>query len=243
MGVCAGGTVGMNSDAARPPPPTLAREYAAVRYLADPSIPILSLKTKMIVPATPSQRQTLFVWPGLQSKAGAADPAGIGNGVLQPVLTWGPSCAPRAPAQPYAAWWMAGMYVNVTTGAAGITGCAGGDYMATEVSDVLDIDMSVDGTEWTQTITNERTMTSVDFTIDLEGQVQNSAMWVIEVPSGETIRPAEDVVFTDSVLTFASPVTDCQPTQAGSTDDFSAPIRSVDGLHCCYETITLRAER
>jgi hypothetical protein len=244
MSVCMGGTVGMDSDSARPEPPTLAREYAAVRYLAAPSIEILSLKTTMRVPATPSSMQTLFVWPGLQSKAGAPDPARIGNGVLQPVLTWGPSCAPSAPrGQWYDAWWMAGMYVNVTTGAAGPSGCAGGDYMTTEVGDLLAIDMSVNGTEWTQTVTNGRTMTSVDFTIDLEGQVQNSAMWVIEVPSGETIRPSEDVVFTESVLTFASPVTTCQPTQAGTTDDFSAPILSPDGLHCCYETITLRAER
>lgn len=243
MSVCAGGAVGMDSDSARPEPPTLAREYAAVRYLAAPSIQILSLKTTMLVPQTPSLMQTLFIWPGLQSKAGAPDPARIGNGVLQPVLTWGPSCAPRAPTQRYGSWWMAGMYVNVTTSAAGITGCAGGDYMTTEVGDLLEIDMSVDGTAWTQTITNQRTMTSVDFTIDLEGQVQNSAMWVVEVPSGETIRPVEDSVFTDSVLTFASPVTTCQPTQAGTTDDFSAPILSPDGLHCCYPTIILRAER
>jgi hypothetical protein len=68
-------------------------------------------------------------------------------------------------------------------------------------------------------------------------------MWVIEVPSGETIRPSEDVVFTQSVLTFASPVTTCQPTQAGATDYFSAPVLSPDGLHCCYDEIILRAER
>jgi hypothetical protein len=92
-------------------------------------------------------------------------------------------------------------------------------------------------------MTDLRTMETVDFTIDLEGQVQNNAMWIIEVPSGLTVRPAEDVVFTQSVLTFSSPVTTCQPNQAGTTDYFSAPVLSRDGLHCCYDEIILRAQR
>ncbi|MBN1653571.1 MAG: hypothetical protein JXA30_07320 [Deltaproteobacteria bacterium] len=241
--VCVGGTVGMDSDSFRADALTVRREYAAVKYHGDPSIPILNFKTTMLVPKTPSSRQTLFIWPGLQCKEGASDPAGIGNGVLQPVLTWGSSCAPQRPRDTFGGWWMAGMYVNVTTGAAGPTGCAGGDYMMTEVGDLLEIDMSVEGSAWTQTITDLRTMEIVDFTIDLKNQVQNAAMWVVEVPDGTSIRPVEDTVFTDSVLTFEKPVSSCQPTQAGANDYFSAPVRSSDGLHCCYDKIILRAQR
>ena len=241
--VCSGGKVGMDSESAPPGPLTVSREYAAVKYLARTPNQILSLKTTMQVPKTPSTRQTLFIWPGLQSKDGAADPARIGNGVLQPVLTWGSSCAPSRPSDGYAGWWISGMYVNVTTGAAGAGGCAGGDYLATEVGDLLDIDMSVNGAVWTQTTTDRRTMETVDFAIDLKGQIQNDAMWIIEVPTGETIRPSEDVVFTQSVLTFASPVESCQPNQAGAADHFSAPVLSADGLHCCYDEIILSAQR
>jgi hypothetical protein len=185
----------------------------------------------------------LFIWPGLQSRSGAADPARIGNGVLQPVLTWGGSCAPKSPSSVYDNWWISGMYVNVTTGAAGPSGCAGGDYLSTEVGDLVDIVMEVDGTNWIQTMTDQRTMKTVDFTIDLKGQDQNNVMWIVEVPSGSTVRPAEDTVFTQNVLTFKSPVTSCQPNQAGGADSFSAPILSTDGLHCCYEKIVLAAKR
>ena len=190
----------------------------------------------MKVPATPSQRQTLFIWPALQCRA-ASDPGRIGNGILQPVLTWGPSCNPELPSSSeyYSKWWIAGMYVNVSSSAAGPTGCAGGDYMLTDVGDLLEMEISLEGSDWTQTIVNQRTMEAVDFAIDLEGQVQNWATWAVEVPSGARIAPAEDTVFTQSVLTFSAPVTTCQPSQAGAEDYFSAPVLSPDGLHCCYE--------
>jgi len=103
--------------------------------------------------------------------------------------------------------------------------------------------MSVKGTVWTQTITDNHTMKSVDLTTDLKGQVQNWATWAIEVPTGETIKPVDDVVFTGSVLTFSTPVTSCQPSQAGTVDYFSAPVLSTDGLHCCFDKVILRANR
>jgi hypothetical protein len=241
--VCAGGTVGMDSDNSNTPGLTVSREFAAVKYLAHSPNQILDFKTTLQVPKQPTSMQTLFIWPGLQSRDGAADPAGIGNGVLQPVLTWGGSCAPKSPQNIYDEWWISGMYVNVTSGAAGASGCAGGEYLDTQVSDLLDIDMAVMGTNWIQTISNQRTMKTVDFSIDLKGQVQNDAMWIIEVPSGESIRPNEDTVWTQNVLTFSMPVTSCQPDQAGGSDYFSAPVLSKDGLHCCWDKIILRADR
>jgi hypothetical protein len=240
--VCMGGKVGMDSDTAKAKPLNVSREYGAVKYLSQPRNQIVSLQTTMKVPAKPSSKQTLFIWPGLQCQ-GAADPARIGNGILQPVLTWGSSCAPKAPSDVYANWWMSAMYVNVSSSAAGPSGCAGGDYMDTEVGDLLQIDMSVKGTSWTQTITDLRTMKTVDFTIDLEGQLQNWATWAVEVPSGESIKPVEDTEFTQNVLTFTSPVASCQPSQAGDADYYSAPVLSPDGLHCCFDEIILRAKR
>ena len=121
MSVCVGGTTGMDSDSAPADPLTVSREFAAVKYLAAKPIEILDFRMTMQVPATPSSMQTLFIWPGLQSRSGVSDPANIGNGVLQPVLTWGGSCAPKAPQQVYDSWWISGMYVNVTSGAAGVS--------------------------------------------------------------------------------------------------------------------------
>jgi hypothetical protein len=236
--VCAGGMLGKDSSSAMTN--SSVSEYAAVKYLVR-SNSILSLKTTMLVPKVPTSKQTLFIWPGLQCNGGK-DPARIGNGILQPVLTWGGSCAPKIPQDLYKSWWMSAMYVNVSTAAAGPSGCAGGDYMDTAIGDLLQIDMSVKGTAWTQTIFDVQTMKKVDYTIDLKGQEQNWATWAIEVPRGESIVPADEQVFTDNVLTFASPVTTCQPSQRGPMDYFSTPILSTDKLNCCYDKIILRAK-
>lgn len=243
--VCAGGKVGMDSDAAgKLPGLDVGREFAGVKYLARTPNEIVSFKTTLVVPKTPTAKQTLFIWPGLQSRDGAADPGRVGNGVIQPVLTWGGSCAPKQPSRPFdAGWWIAGMYVNVSTGAAGPSGCAGGDYVSTSLGDWLEIDMFAKDKLSAQSIKNVQTGMKADFTIDLKGQVQNEAMWLIEVPSGTSVRPAEDTIWLQNVLTFAKPVTSCQPRSKGSADYFSAPTLSPDGLHCCWDKIVLKANR
>ena len=241
MSACAGGTVGKDSTSAKTPGLDVSREYGALKYVAASGIQILSLKTTMLVPVVPTQKQTLFIWPALQNRA-AADPARVGNGILQPVLTWGGSCNPKLPSasEYYSQWWIAGMYVNVSSSVAGPTGCAGGDYMLTNVGDSLDMEISLKGTAWTQTIVNTTSHKTVDFTIDLKGQVQNWATWAVEVPDGENIAPTADTVFTQNVLTFSAPVKTCQPSQAGAKDYFSAPVLSSDGLRCCYDQIILK---
>jgi hypothetical protein len=161
--------------------------------------------------------------------------------VLQPVLTWGPSCNPKAPRNTYESWWIAAMYVNISTAAAGPGGCAGGDAIQTPIGARLLIDFTVNNTAWTQSVEDLTTMKKVDFTIDLKGQDQNWAIWDIEVPS--SARPAEDTVFEKSVLTFSDPVTSCQPTNAAEIDSFSAPLLSPDGKHCCYDKIVLKQKR
>ena len=243
--VCAGGKVGMDSDAAgKLPGLDVAREFAGVKYLAKSPNEIVSFKTTLVVPKTPTAKQTLFIWPGLQSRDRAADPGRVGNGVIQPVLTWGPSCAPKLPPKPYeVGWWIAGMYVNVTTGAAGASGCAGGDYVTTALGDWLEIDMFLKDAKQAQTIKNVQMNKTVDFSIDLKGQVQNEAMWLIEVPSGSSVKPVEDTIWLQNVLTFKQPVTSCQPRSKGAADYFSAPTLSPDGLHCCWDKIVLKSTR
>jgi hypothetical protein len=214
-------------------------EYGAVKYSLATSDHIVDLKTVLKVPKKPTKMGTLFIWPGLQW-LGGVDPARLGNGILQPVLTWGGSCNPMQP-KDYTSWWIAGMYVNVSTSAAGPTGCAGGAAMSVQPAELLDIDMSLGGTSWKQTITDEQTSMAVDFSIDLKGQAQDWATFAIEIPQGESTLPPEDVIFTDTVLTFGSPATTCQPNQRGPNDYFSAPQASADGLRCCIAKITLRA--
>jgi hypothetical protein len=237
VSVCAGGKVGMDSDAAKATLRDLdiMREYSGVKMLIRSPNAVLSFKTTLQVPKPPTQRQTLFIWPGLQSRDGAADPNRVGNGVLQPVLTWGPSCAPEAPSDPYAGWWIAGMYVKF--------GCEGGDYLTTELGDLLEIDMFLKDEKWETTIRNVMQDKTVDFTMDLQGQVQNEVMWLTEVPDGSSIRPVDDVIWTQNVLTFKEPEETCQPNRIGSNDYFSAPTLSPDGLHCCWDKIIMRAER
>jgi hypothetical protein len=144
--VCTGGAVGMDSDAVTTRGATSSRNFAIIYYLVQPPNKISRFQT--ILPATklPTVRSTLFIWPGLQHRGGS-DPARIGNGVLQPVLTWGPSCNPAAPRKgaDYMGWWISAMYVNITTGAAGRGGCAGGEAMDVAVGDRLYIDFSVEG--------------------------------------------------------------------------------------------------
>jgi hypothetical protein len=238
--VCAGGMVGMDSDAVMTRDQTSRRNLAVVMYTIAPPTKIVNFKTTLVVPKTPTQRQTLFIWPGLQHMGGS-DPGRVGNGVLQPVLTWGPSCSRSAPSDPYSGWWISAMYVNISTGAAGPSGCANGDSMKVDIGDRLFIEFAEKGTEWIQTVTNVRNMEKVDLTWDLKGQDQNWAIWDIETPSSS--RPAEDTVFEKSVLTFSAPVMSCQPQSAAEVDYFSAPVRSPDGMHCCFDKIVLKQMR
>lgn len=199
------------------------------------------LQTTLEVPAKPpGSSGTVFLWPGLEPLRGDANYNPIGLGVLQPVLTWGPSCAAQAPRDTHEEWWIAGMYVNVSGSSPEHRGCIDGDVMQVQVEDLLEIDMALEDTTWTQTITAQMGMTTVDFAIDLEGQPQRWALFEIELPG--SAKPTEDVVFTDTVLTFAEPDEErCQPLSRGQNDYFSTPTASADGLRCCFSRIVLRA--
>jgi len=237
---CAGGTAYADSTTAK----ATIGDYGWVR-LGVSANPIVEFDTTMIVPEAPAASGTLFLWPGLQPLRGGANFAALDNGVLQPVLTWGPTCAPNSPTQSYKSWWISGQYVNtyITSSSANYNqyhDCHGGPGMNVAIGDTLDMRFVLSGTDWTQTVTNRHNGQSVSYTLDMLGQAQASAEFVIEEYNS---MPVSDVVFTSSVITFAAPAKSaCQPAQRGPNDYFSAPRASADGLRCCIGKIILRAD-
>jgi hypothetical protein len=200
---------------------------------------LVRLQTKMTVPAKPAPAGTVFLWPGVQPLRGGPNFAPINNGVLQPVLTWGASCAPGSP-RGFDSWWISGMYVNVSTTLAAYRNCHGGPVMRVNVGDVLDIDIALAGTVWKQTVKNLTSGQQVDYAIDLRGQEQGLAYFDIELPTAT--KPAADTVFTESVLTFSGPrASACVPTTQGANDFVSKARLSADRTKCCIDRITLRA--
>jgi hypothetical protein len=236
---CAGGQALSASDA---PGVTASSSYAAVKWIVAGTTDLVGLWTTMIVPALPAATSgTLYVWPGVQPYSNSQNFYPIGNGILQPVLSIGPTCAPGAP-NDYKSWWISGQYVNVSSSAAGSTGCLGGPGIDVGVGDQLDISMTLAGTVWTQIVTDRQTGKSVQFPTDLKGQGQNWATLAIEQPSSN-LKPVSDVVFTATKLQFAasSPMS-CQPSQHGPTDYFATPYISKDGKTCCVSRVILRAQ-
>ena len=230
----AGGTAGMGPEA----PGGRVSGYGQVSFNANSKAQIVRLQTTLTVPAKPPAAGTLFLWPGLQPGGANYDP--IDNGVLQPVLTWGDSCAPGNQPRAYSTWWISAQYVNTFGSDPGYMGCYGGATMSVAVGDQLNIDMRLTGTVWTQTVTDEQTGQSVDFSIDMMGQTQNWAYFIIEEYSSAPVSP---VIFTNTTLTFgASDAGDCKLSGRGQNDFVSVPVASSNGLQCAVAQITLRAQ-
>ena len=242
------------SDACGEIPATLTRDNAgrrapssgrvnsrqnAVGYTTTLQSLLVRLQTKMTGPAKPPPTGTVFLWPGVQPLRGGPNFAPINNGVLQPVLTWGSSCAPGSP-RGFDSWWISGLYVNISTTLPSHRSCHGGPVMRVNVDDVLDIDIALTGTVWKQTIKNLTTGQQVDYAIDMKRQEQGLAYFDIELPTAT--KPVADTVFTESVLTFSSPRTGaCVPITQGATDFVSKARLSADKTKCCIDRITLRA--
>jgi hypothetical protein len=210
--------------------------YGNTNLQTSGDVEFLSVKSTLIVPSKPTPtRGTLFLWPGLQPLKQSAT---VGYGVLQPVLTWGSSCAPGT-LSVSDGWWISSQYVGTPPGSFSVV-CKGGKVMKVEVGDKLDIDMTLNGTKWTQTVTNQRNGESVDFTNDLQGQKQQWLLHQIEVPT--STKPIDDVIFTSiSAKLSASQPKACFPNAKGTNDYFSPPRASADGQTCCIAKIILRA--
>ena len=126
--------------------------YGFVELDADPGHRIVGLETTLVVPAQPPGTGTLFLWPGLQPQTGGAGYDPIGNGVLQPVLAWGTSCAPGIEPAMYATWWISAQYFDEEGTDPAHTGCYGGAIMSAPVAEPLRIRMILAGTLWQQTV-------------------------------------------------------------------------------------------
>jgi hypothetical protein len=214
--------------------------YGEVDFQTSTSTAIIGLQTTLTVPSTPSSSSTLFIWPGLEPLPGGANFDPVGQGVLQPVLTWGTSCAPGSPSNP-TGWWISGQYVNPYTSDQSVYGCFGGNVIDVQVGDLLDITMSLSGTVWSQTVVDRQSGQQSAFTQDLSGQAQDWALFKIEEPT--QTMPSSDIVLTSTRLTFAAPdPSACQPNTRGTNDYFATPLVSTDGTQCCISRIILRAQ-
>jgi hypothetical protein len=218
---------------------TRAHGFGFVELQVSRDNQIIALRTILTVPALPTASSgTLFVSPGVQPGGQNYEP--IDNGVLEPVLTWGPSCAPSSPGPSFTSWWIAGQYVNTYGSYAGYTGCHSGDGMAVQVGGPLSIHLSLDGTVWRQSVENLRDGTAVTFDLDMLDQFQNYLHFWLDPASAD---PVEDAIFTSTLVTFAEPeAAACQPTVRGNRDFFSNPHASADGTECSIERIVLRAQ-
>jgi hypothetical protein len=212
-----------------------------VVFLAAPGNEIVSLRAKLIVPAAPvgptHPHGTLFLWPGLQSRPEDARFWPIGNGVLQSVLTWGPSCAPGDRSNDKDAWWISAQYVNTKGNYMNYQRCYGGKIMTVSKEDKLLINMSLFRSIWTQTVLDLKTNQSVGFHANLADQSQGIARFYIEPYEG-TMSP--NVEFDEITIDFASPHSDnCRLDEKGHDDLVSAPILIDHGQSCYIEKITL----
>lgn len=238
---CQGGTTYESSETSATP----TSGFGDVQLYAPNSTDIVAFDTTLTVPPEPPATGTLFLWPGLQPLPGGEDFDVLDNGVLQSVLTWGGTCAPTAPSDPYASWWISAQYVNTFIGSTSpnygaYNGCHGGQGMDVQVGDALDIAMTLEGSSWVETVTDPRTAKTISYSIDMLGQAQNWAEFVIEQYSA---TPVSDVIFTSTVLTFAAPEpASCIPAYRGTNDYFSAPRASPDGTRCCIAKVILRAQ-
>ncbi|CAF1250525.1 unnamed protein product [Rotaria sordida] len=106
--------------------------YGIVSFSVENTNQIVYMETAMIVPPKQAHQGTLFLWPGLQPNGANFDP--INNGVLQPVLTWGTSCAPGTQPAAYSTWWISAQYVNTYGKFPGYTGCKGGQIMTSKTN-------------------------------------------------------------------------------------------------------------
>ncbi|KAL1744684.1 hypothetical protein HDZ31DRAFT_38128 [Schizophyllum fasciatum] len=170
--------------------PGALADFFGPNWFQQPGVHVQRLVVTMKVPAIPEKLagETLFIWPGIQPgnalEEANGDPANVGNGVLQPVLTWGPSCAPGT--QPDNQWWISGQYVNTNTAQSQFSGCFGGDIMAVQPDDLVECTMELaNGTvsTWDQTCVNHSNGNSVSFQFDLAGQLQGWTEIIVETTS------------------------------------------------------------
>ncbi|KAJ3076345.1 Vam6/Vps39-like protein [Podochytrium sp. JEL0797] len=212
----------------------------------------LSYTSTIVVPPVPAQTsgtETYFIWPGLQPGTTTVSQnfLPINNGVLQPVLTFGPTCAPGKTAQqaanPYYGWAISGQYVNTFGSAPGYVGCLGGSFMAVQPGDqlVMTIQLQPGTTTWYQKVTDSTSGNSVDFSIDMKGQTQTRALFAIELYGQAT--PYFGVVIQNVVMVVQEKDPGfCSGPFVGQTSTTCAGVvLSADGKTCSISSCTFAA--
>ena len=241
-------TAGMAQDECGPIPtaaPKAAKAKAVVQYgLSEyhtkPDNQFVSVQATLTVPAKPPPTGIIFVWPGTQALPDEATYQPVGGGVLQPVLTWGTSCVPGA-LPGHSTWWISPVYVNDETTIPDLQGCHGGPVISTAVGDRLDLEMRLDKTVWYQKVVDRNSQLSTEFSIDLRGQLQQRALFWIELKTAA--KPTEDLIFEHIVLKLRDPEPGACALNNRGTNDYVTESRvSADGLTCCIDRIVLRAE-
>ena len=199
------------------------------------------LRTTLIVPAVPEPTGQVYVWPGIQPTPTGSMFQPIGNGALMSVLSWGALCSPDAPAT-YSSWWVAPMYSNLSSSDPQYSGCHSARAAMVEPTQLVDVDIHLEGEVWIQKIVNRQTAEASELRLDLKGQEQGRAFFAIAPHT--TNKPTEDIVFTNTVLSMdVSDPEACEPIMRGTNDFASKPRVSADGRHCCIDRIVLRAAR
>jgi hypothetical protein len=212
-----------------------------IEYDVKASNVFTGLRTTLVVPATPEPNGPVFVWPGIQPAPSGPSFEPIGNGALMSVLSWGTACAAEAPGSD-GSWWVASMYSNLSSADPQYSGCHSGKVALVEPTQLVDIDIHLEGATWIQKMVNRSTGEASELSLDLHGQEQGRAFFAIAPQTAN--KPTEDIVFTHSVLAMEVADPDaCAPVMRGTNDFASKPRVSADGKHCCIDRIVLRAAR
>ncbi|RYF11084.1 MAG: hypothetical protein EOO40_03950 [Deltaproteobacteria bacterium] len=215
-------------------PAHLDPNHVSVGMVVNSATQVVRLTTTLLVPPKPRASGTDFIWPGLQPYTGSPNPNNMSFGVLQPVLTWGPSCAPnQLPDDVYTFWWVSGQFVDDS-------GCYGGATMQVAPGDGLLMDLVLKKSVWTQTVTDLATQQSVSYTVDLRGFWQNWVLFFLE-DYGD-VPPPTDMVFVNTTVTLADKVSDPLVLDSEGERCFvSRMTPSADGKSFVIPRIVLRA--
>ena len=194
----------------------------------------ISYSSTMTVPMdAPPANETAYIWPGLVPWGEHFDP--IGDGVLQPVLTHGPSSAPHQSDLPpgYQGWWISGQYVNTKGKYAGFMGSLGGDVLAVKSGDKITTTMKYNSTTkvWTETITDLANQGSVSYSINLsdtagEPQEQNRAVLYFEPVNGATL-PNPTIFSNIDIQTKGNYGIDCNVKSSPQVNQFCSQCQGI----------------
>ncbi|MFK7906306.1 MAG: hypothetical protein AB8B69_14335 [Chitinophagales bacterium] len=167
-----------------------ANSYQKIARLINCNLPngyyFTNVKGAMQVPKEIPSIGTMFLWLGLQPSTPLGD---IGNGVLQPVLTYThtDSCAPNPTNLPTNQWWISGQYVNTDNNRDKTLFpniCNGGTRMALEEGKRIDSLIGYDATTdtWMQNCIGEGNTGRVTYNVQLtaDGTPQRQPRLIIE---------------------------------------------------------------